>query len=60
MNKMPCATCPEICENAFGLYNAYHLTKEYLEGKEGSVTKMKLYCHKEKATYVIEGEGLPK
>ena len=54
MNKMPCATCPDMCENAFGLYRAYHLTKEFLVKTEGRIKRMSLYCHKVKMTYVIE------
>ena len=44
--KVPCATCPDICENALGLYRAYHLTKEFLKDRDGEITKMGLQCHK--------------
>ena len=60
MDKIPCATCPDMCENAFSLYRAYHLTKEVLVETVGEIKKMELYCHKAKVTYVIEGGDLPK
>lgn len=40
MDKIPCATCPDICENAVGLYRAYHLLKDV------KMEKMGLQCHK--------------
>ena len=43
MNKIPCATCPSICENAIGLYRAYHVLEDVPEAK---VKKMGLQCHK--------------
>ena len=46
MNKIPCATCPEICENAIGLYKAYHLVKEYAKTNKADIKSMGLQCHK--------------
>ena len=59
MSKIPCATCPDMCENALSLYRAYHLTKEVLTEIEGKITKMSLYCHKTKLTYEVEGKEIP-
>lgn len=60
MNKIPCATCPDICELAIGLYNSFHFTKEFLKDNGGEITKMELYCHKADLTYEIEGKEMPR
>lgn len=41
--KIPCATCPDMCENAVGLYRAFHLLKDAPDIK---MEKMGLQCNK--------------
>lgn len=49
--KIPCATCSDICENAIRLYQLYYVFKDE---PEVTMKRIGLQCHKTGLYYEID------